>query len=418
MVISKYVDLNGLRNFLDNLKVLFATKTELNDKSDKTHAHAISDVSSLQSELNGKANSSHGSHVSYSTTVPVMDGTASVGSASTVARSDHRHPTDTSRAAQTSLDELETVVAGKANSSHTHSIANVTNLQTELDSKAASSHTHTVANISDLTATATELNYVDGVTSAIQAQLNSKQATITGGATTITGSNLTTNRALISNGSGKVAVSNITSTELGYLDGVTSNVQTQLDEKSSSSHTHNYAGSSSVGGAATSANKLNTNAGDTNTPVYFSNGIPIACTSLDLNTTGSSASCTGNAATASAVAWSGVTSKPSYYDAKAIKTITRNGTTFTYTCMDGTTGTFTQQDDNTTYSAATTSAAGLMSAADKTKLNGIATGANKITVDSAMSTTSTNPVQNKVVKAAIDKIALTVNSDGVLILSI
>ncbi|MBP3420220.1 MAG: hypothetical protein J6K74_06510 [Marinifilaceae bacterium] len=42
-----------------------------------------------------------------------------------------------------------------------------------------------------------------------------------------------------------------------------------------------------------------------------------------------------------------------------------------------------------------------MSAADKTKLNGIATGANKITVDTAMSTTSTNPVQNKVVQAAI-----------------
>ena len=38
---------------------------------------------------------------------------------------------------------------------------------------------------------------------------------------------------------------------------------------------------------------------------------------------------------------------------KAIKTITRSGTTFTYTCLDGTTGTFTQQDNNTTYSAGT-----------------------------------------------------------------
>lgn len=37
-----------------------------------------------------------------------------------------------------------------------------------------------------------------------------------------------------------------------------------------------------------------------------------------------------------------------------------------------------------------------------TKLNGIATGANKTTVDSAMSASSTNPVQNKVVKAALD----------------
>jgi hypothetical protein len=45
-----------------------------------------------------------------------------------------------------------------------------------------------------------------------------------------------------------------------------------------SSHTHNYAGSSSAGGAATSANKLNTNAGDAYKPVYFTNGVPTACT--------------------------------------------------------------------------------------------------------------------------------------------
>ena len=36
------------------------------------------------------------------------------------------------------------------------------------------SHNHTVANISDLTVTATELNYMDGVTSAVQTQLNNK----------------------------------------------------------------------------------------------------------------------------------------------------------------------------------------------------------------------------------------------------
>ena len=59
-------------------------------------------------------------------------------------------------------------------------------------------------------------------------------------------------------------------------------------------------------------------------------------------------------------------------------------------------------DDNTTYSVATQSADGLMSAADKKKLEGIAEGANKITVDSALSSTSTNPVQNKVIKNALD----------------
>jgi hypothetical protein len=56
------------------------------------------------------------------------------------------------------------------------------------------SHNHTVSNISDLTATASELNVLDGIT-----------------ATTI---------------------------ELNYTDGVTSNIQTQLDGKSTNGHTH------------------------------------------------------------------------------------------------------------------------------------------------------------------------------------
>lgn len=53
-------------------------------------------------------------------------------------------------------------------------------------------------------------------------------------------------------------------------------------------------------------------------------------------------------------------------------------------------------------SVATTNTNGLMSAADKTKLDGIATGANKTTVDSSLSASSTNPVQNKVIKSALD----------------
>ena len=79
--------------------------------------------------------------------------------------------------------------------------------------------------------TSTEFDYLDGVTSNIQTQLNSKQGTITGAASTITGSNLTASRVVVSNSSGKVAVSNITSAELDLLDGLTSNVQTQIDSK-------------------------------------------------------------------------------------------------------------------------------------------------------------------------------------------
>lgn len=579
MATKKYVSFSNLSSFLDNLKGLFATKTEMSAKSDKTHFHAISDITNLQSALNGKASASHGTHVTYSATTPLMDGTASVGIASTVARSDHKHPTDTSRASQTSLDShtsnstthITSTERSNWNSAYAHSqsahapsnaeanqnafsnvkIGDVTiaadiktdtltlvagdnititpdatndkitisakdttyslssfgvtstaaelnkldgvtatateinyvdgvtsNIQNQLDNKAAKSHTHTVSSITDLTATATELNYMDGVKSNVQTQLDgksasghthnyagsssvggaatsanklntnagsatqpvyfkdgvpvatsykleksvpssavftdshytsknvvgatnatsntstaltngnvylnsvengavtsshkisgsgattvttdangnivisstdnnttysaagsalglvksggdvtissgvitvnddshnhtianvdnlqssldAKQATVTGGASTITSSNLTANRALISNDSGKVAVSAVTSTELGYLDGVTSNVQTQLDGKSGTSHTHSYAGSSSVGGSAASAVKLDTStAGDANTPVYFTGGKPVACTSLDLNTSGSSASCTGNSATA------------------------------------------------------------------------------------------------------------------------
>jgi hypothetical protein len=63
--------------------------------------------------------------------------------------------------------------------------------------------------------------------------LSTKQDTITGAATTITSSNLTTYRALVSDGGGKVAVAATTSNEIGYLSGVTSNIQTQLDGKTS-----------------------------------------------------------------------------------------------------------------------------------------------------------------------------------------
>ena len=52
--------------------------------------------------------------------------------------------------------------------------------------------------------------------------------------------------------------------------------------------------------------------------------------------------------------------------------------------------------------AATTSANGLMSSADKVKLDGVEDGATKIIVDDAMSDESTNPVQNKVVMKYID----------------
>lgn len=77
----------------------------------------------------------------------------------------------------------------------------------------------------------TELSYGKGVTSAIQTQLNNKQATVTGGATTITSSNLTADRVLVSSGAGKVDVTSITDVEVGWLSGATGPIQGQLDNK-------------------------------------------------------------------------------------------------------------------------------------------------------------------------------------------
>lgn len=243
------------------LKALIDALQEVVDnKADEIHEHFVSDVSGLQDALDGKAASSHGTHVTYSTTAPVMDGTASAGTSDTVARSDHKHPTDTSRASQADLTALSNTVSGKADKTHSHAISEVTNLQSALDGK---------------------------------------QATITGAATTIASSDLTENRALISNTSGKVAVSAVTSTELGYLDGVTSAIQSQLDGKAL-------------------ASDLTTHTG--NADIHFT-------------------------------------------------------------------------------------------AAERTKLAGIDTGANKITVDTALSSTSTNPVQNKVVNSAVTTLTSSVTAN-------
>ena len=95
--------------------------TKLDDKANKSHGNHVPTTHTANNKVFlrndntwqevtpdniGAAKASHGTHVSYSTTAPVMDGTASVGSAGTVARSDHKHPTDTSRASKSEFDQL------------------------------------------------------------------------------------------------------------------------------------------------------------------------------------------------------------------------------------------------------------------------------------------------------------------------
>ena len=141
----------------------------------------------------------------------------------TISDTEFQYLNGVSSAIQTQIDAKQATITGSATTIDTESLT---------ANRAVISNGSQKIAVSDVTDT--ELGYLDGVTSAVQTQIDSKQATLTGGATTIASSNLTASRALQSNGSGKVEVSDVTTTELGYLDGVTSAIQTQIDSKQAS----------------------------------------------------------------------------------------------------------------------------------------------------------------------------------------
>ena len=191
----------------------------------------------------------------------------------------------------------------------------------------------------------------------------SKQPKITGAATTITDANLTVSRALVSNGTGKVAVSEITSTELGYLDGVTSGIQGQLD------------GKLPIEGTATKATA--DASGNTITTTY--------ATKSEVNT----------AVNGINEAIDGINEE---LDTKVPNTLTVNGKALTGNISLGASD----------VGALPASGTAVKATADANGDNIANTYAKKseipasVTVESALSSTSTNPVQNKVVTEALD----------------
>ena len=126
---------------------------------------------------------------------------------------------------------------------------------------------------------------------------------------------LTASRLLVSDGSGDVSVSVVTSTEAGYLDGVTSAIQTQLDAKASSSYvptTITVADESTdttcfplFATAATGDLGPKTASGltfNSSTDVLSGTFLGNLTGNVTGNTSGTSGSTTGNAATATALA--------------------------------------------------------------------------------------------------------------------
>ena len=101
-------------------------------------------------------------------------------------------------------------------------VANVNTVQSNVNTVQANVNAQT-----------TNVNIVSsnvGNTVAFTANVEARRvANIAGAISTVLTSDLTASRALVSSGSGKIAVSDVTATELGYVDGVTSAIQTQLD---------------------------------------------------------------------------------------------------------------------------------------------------------------------------------------------
>ena len=110
----KLISTETLNYLISKIKTIFVTKDELNSglntKANTSHGNHVPTTGSADNTMFlrndntwqkvtpsniGAAPTSHGNHVTYSDTNPAAPGTASAGTASTVARTDHVHPAQT-----------------------------------------------------------------------------------------------------------------------------------------------------------------------------------------------------------------------------------------------------------------------------------------------------------------------------------
>lgn len=237
---------------------------------------------------------------------------------------------------QETIDGLESDIAGKANATHTHDdrYFTETEITDKLAAKADTGHKHAA---SDVTSGTFSLDRIPTITDAKISGLSASKLT------------------------GTIPTANLPS----YVDDVVEG-ETTADFPETGETGKIY--------VATSTNKTYRWSG--------SEYVEISA-SLALGTTSSTAfrGDYGN------VAYTHATAKGSAF-ASGLYKITTNAqghvtAATAVTKSDITALGIPGQDTNTTYSAATTSTAGLMSAADKTKLDGIASGANRYTLPAA-----------------------------------
>ena len=354
-----------------------ALETAVNGKANASHTHSnyasVEDVENLQTTVNGKADATH-SHTEYSA-------------------ANHTHSQYASNA---DVEALETEVSGKAEASHTHSnyVTNET-YTSGMSGKSDTSHTHTLDGITDTSTyvkmTAAERTKLSGVATGAN-------KTVVDSALSATSTNPVQNMVINSALAGKANsihthtlddVSEttdkkiLTATERTKLSGIAEGAnKTTVDSSLSSSSTNPV------------QNKVVNTALNNKVDKVSGKGL-----STNDYTTDEKNKLAGIAEGANAYTHPSYTAKSSGLYKVAVDNTGHISGATAVSKADITGLGIPAQD--TTYSNATTSTAGLLSASDKSKLDGIATGANKTTVDTALSSSSTNPVQNKVINSAL-----------------
>lgn len=181
------------------------------------------------------------------------------------------------------ISNLQTILDSKASASHTHTIANITGLQSALDGKAASVHTHSYAGSASAGGAANSANAINWVAGNeirfTKPSFTSPQALHFGWAWADGSKVKLISEYIFDGGDGQLTQvtasqfnGNATSASSVPWSGITGKPSTFTP----STHTHSYAGSSSSGGSANSAVKLDSSAGSSTQPVYFSGGKPVA----------------------------------------------------------------------------------------------------------------------------------------------
>ncbi len=296
----------------------FATADHTHAYAGATHTHVQGDITGLETALNGKANASH-THSQYANASDIADIETELAGK---ANANHTH-TQYAASSHTHNDYVsnetyEDGMSGKANASHTHAQSDITGLATALNGKANASHTHSDYVTND--------TYENGLAGKANTSHTHSQSDISGLATALSGKANATH----------AHTDYATKAEVESLAG-------EVDGKAASSHSHSNASTSAAGFmSAADKTKLNGIAAGANAythPSYTAKSSGLYKVAVDG---------TGHVSGATAVTKADIT-------ALGIPST------------------------NTTYGNASTSAAGLMSASDKSKLDGIASGANAYT---------------------------------------